>query len=31
VCWIIGVLKKIRAALGKKDGDLIHVGIEVRE
>ncbi len=31
VCWIIGVLKKIRAALGKKDGDLIHVCIEVRE
>ena len=27
ICYIIGVLKRIRTALGKKDGDLIHVVI----
>ena len=27
VCYIIGVLKSIRRALGKKDGDTIHVVI----
>ena len=29
VCYIIGVLKAIRAKLGKKDGDTIHVVIEL--
>ena len=28
VCYIIGVLKAIRAKLGKKDGDTIHVVVE---
>ena len=27
VCYIIGVLKAIRTALGKRDGDTIHVVI----
>ena len=31
VCYIIGVLKAIRIRLGKKDGDLLHVHMEVRE
>ena len=31
VCYIIGVLKAIRAALGKGDGDTIHVVIAERE
>lgn len=30
ICYIIGVLKSIRTALGKKDGDTIHVVIEER-
>lgn len=30
VCYVIGVLKAIRRQLGKKDGDTIHVAIEVR-
>ena len=28
VCYIIGVLKSIRNALGKSEGDLIHVRIK---
>ena len=28
VCYVIGVLKAIRTALGKRDGDAIHVIIE---
>ena len=31
VCYIIGVTKAIRAALGKHDGDTIRVVIEPRE
>ena len=31
VCYIIGVTKAIRAALGKHDGDTIRVIIELRE
>ena len=31
VCYIIGVLKKIRNKLNKHDGDMIHVVIEVEE
>ena len=31
VCYIIGVTKAIRAALGKRDGDTIRVVIEPRE
>ena len=31
VCYLIGVLKAIRKALNKADGDTIHVTIEVRE
>ena len=30
VCYIIGVLKSIRKKIGKKDGDSVHVVIEVR-
>ena len=30
VCYIIGVLKAIRMALGKRDGDTIHVVITER-
>ncbi len=30
ICYIIGVLKAIRKALNKADGDTIHVIIEVR-
>ena len=30
VCYIIGVLKAIRTALGKRDGDTIHVVITER-
>ena len=31
VCYIIGVLKAIRARLNKRDGDVIHVAIEEKE
>ena len=31
VCYVIGVLKAIRTALGKGDGDTIHVVITGRE
>ena len=31
VCYIIGVLKAIRAKLKKHEGDIIHVVIEARE
>ena len=31
VCYIIGVLKAIRAKLKKHEGDMIHVVIEARE
>lgn len=31
VCYIIGVLKAIRASLQKGDGDMIHVIITDRE
>ena len=31
VCYVIGVLKAIRKALNKEDGDTIHVIIEVEE
>jgi hypothetical protein len=31
VCYVIGVLKAIRTALGKGDGDTIHVIITDRE
>lgn len=31
VCYIIGVLKAIRKALHKRDGDTVHVVIEPRE
>ena len=31
VCYIIGVLKAIRKALNKRDGDAVHVVIEPRE
>ena len=30
VCYIIGVLKSIRTALGKRDGDTIHLVITER-
>lgn len=30
IVYIIGVLKKIRASLGKKDGDPVHVRISLR-
>lgn len=30
IVYIIGVLKKIRASLGKKDGDSVHVRISPR-
>ena len=30
VCYIIGVTKTIRAAIGKRDGDTVHVVIEER-
>ncbi len=30
VCYIIGVLKAIRTALGKRDGDTIHVVVTER-
>jgi hypothetical protein len=28
VCYIIGILKKIRKQLNKKDGDIVHVLIQ---
>ena len=31
VCYVIGVLKAIRRALNKADGDAVHVVIEARE
>ena len=31
VCYIIGVLKSIREALHKKDGDMIHVVIHPKD
>ncbi|MBQ7500477.1 MAG: DUF1905 domain-containing protein [Clostridia bacterium] len=31
VCYIIGVLKSIRAKIGKRDGDTVHVVITERE
>ena len=31
VCYLIGVTKAIRSALGKHDGDAIHVIIEPRD
>ena len=31
VCYVIGVLKAIRVALKKSDGDIIHVVITERE
>ena len=31
ICYIIGVLKAIRTKLGKAEGDVIHVVIEVEE
>lgn len=31
VCYIIGILKKIRTQLNKKDGDIIHVLIQPKE
>ena len=31
VCYVIGVLKSIRKALGKHDGDTIHVAVELKE
>ena len=31
ICYVIGVLKAIRTALGKGDGDAIHVVITERE
>ena len=31
VCYVIGVLKGIRARLNKKDGDVLHVVIEAEE
>lgn len=31
ICYVIGVLKAIRKALNKTDGDMIHVIIEPRE
>ena len=31
VCYVIGVLKSIRARLNKRDGDTIHVMIEAEE
>ena len=30
ICYVIGVLKRIRTALGKKDGDTLHVVIRER-
>ena len=31
VCYVIGVTKAVRAAIGKHDGDVIRVVIELRE
>ena len=31
VCYVLGVRKAIRQQLGKKDGDTIHVTVEIRE
>ena len=30
VCYIIGVLKSIRTALSKRDGDMLHVFIRIK-
>ena len=31
ICYVIGVLKRIRAALNKGEGDVVHVVIRARE
>ena len=31
VCYVIGVRKAIRQALGKGEGDALHIVIEIRE
>ena len=31
ICYIIGVLKSIRKALGKAEGDTLHVVITIRQ
>ena len=31
VCYIIGIRKDIRAAIGKQPGDVVHVIVELRE
>lgn len=31
VCYVLGVLKAIRQKLGKADGDMIRVTVEIRE
>jgi hypothetical protein len=31
VCYILGVLKEIRAKIGKQPGDIIHVTVQERE
>ena len=30
VCYVIGVTKTVRKAVGKRDGDVIHVTVEER-
>ena len=30
VCYVIGVTKAVRRAVGKRDGDMIHVTVEER-
>ena len=30
VCYVIGVTKTVRKAVGKRDGDMIHVTVEER-
>ena len=30
VCYVIGVTKTVRKAVGKRDGDMIHVTVEKR-
>ena len=31
ICYIIGILKDIRAKIGKQPGDSVHITIKVRE
>ena len=31
VCYLIGLLKRIRNQLGKQDGDTVHVKVELRK